>query len=235
MLFRSIGNGSFEDVLYSQGAKFNAAAGLDGDGVVTNLDLIAVGPELVAGGAGAGALSAYNSLLIRRGNVNGDATTDAADVAALYDNFGSTATWLLDLNVDGVIDVEDVRTLVGDLARTSFADFNLDGRVDGADFMIWQRGLTAGLGQFHWGDANLDGVVDHVDLAVWQADFGQVAPLVNSLAATAAVPEPAAAVLLVWGAAVLGCRTSRKTRSVASQDNYQPRSPAVSGVAVHQR
>ena len=78
------------------------------------------------------------------------------------------------------------------------ADFNNDNIVDGADFLIWQRnfGVGATLPQ---GDANDSGGVDAADLAIWKAKFGTV----GSIAAVAAVPEPAAGILASLGIAAL--------------------------------
>ena len=78
------------------------------------------------------------------------------------------------------------------------ADFNNDNIVDGADFLIWQRnfGVGATLPQ---GDANGSGGVDAADLAIWKAKFGTV----GSVAAVAAVPEPATVVLASLGTAAL--------------------------------
>jgi alpha-amylase len=203
---QNIGNGSFEDVLYSQGGKFNAAADVDGDGLVTNRDLIDLGPLLVSGGASSVALTSYDSVLVRRGDVNQDGQTNAADAATLYANFGP-ANWLMDLNVDGLIDQADITTLVEDLVRTSHGDFNLDRRVDGEDFLLWQRGVGSAPGRFQLGDANMNGIVDGNDLAIWRADYGLVAPLTGAV--SSAVPEPTAAALLLVGA--LAMRSRRRS------------------------
>jgi hypothetical protein len=175
---------AFNQLLYSQDASFHAAADVDGDGRITNLDLFELGDELSAGGASAAA-------------------------AALYASFGP-ANWLMDLNVDGVIDLADVTTLVDDLVRTSRADFNLDRRVDGADYLIWQRGLVAAPGQFQTGDATLNGVVDATDLAEWQSDYGMVAPIAAAAAGT--VPEPAAGALIGVAVAVAVARRRASSR-----------------------
>ena len=69
------------------------------------------------------------------------------------------------------------------------ADFDQNGVVDGADFLAWQRGYGgSGLAN---GDANNDGVVNDLDLGIWKAQFGSP----SSVAAAAAVPEPATALL----------------------------------------
>jgi len=189
-----MGNNSFEDVLYSQNALFNAAADVDGDGDVDNLDLFALGDELI--GASAAVLDAYDDLLLRRGDVNQDGKTDGADVAHLYANFGGSS-WLEDLNADGTVDLADVATLIADLVGTSAADFDLDGTVDGSDFLAWQRGFgTSPTARFDQGDSDLGGAVDAADLMAWSALYGtQGSPAVAASSTT--VPEPTAISLFI--------------------------------------
>jgi hypothetical protein len=76
------------------------------------------------------------------------------------------------------------------------ADFDGDGDVDGADFLAWQQnvGTTSGAAA-EQGDADGNGAVDGFDLAAWQGSFGAGA----ALPATAAIPEPAAAMLAAIG------------------------------------
>jgi hypothetical protein len=77
------------------------------------------------------------------------------------------------------------------------ADFDDDNDVDGADFLIWQKNLGLAAGAMSsQGDADGDQDVDEDDLAAWTAQFGSVGPVV---AASTATPEPAAALLLLWG------------------------------------
>ena len=78
-------------------------------------------------------------------------------------------------------------------APTNDADFDGNGVVDGADFLTWQRGAGAA-GGLNQGDANADGFVDGADLDIWEGQFGGAAT-----GAIAAVPEPAAALLLALG------------------------------------
>ena len=71
-------------------------------------------------------------------------------------------------------------------------DFDNDGDVDGRDFLKWQRGgspspLSAG------------------DLADWRANYGA-----GSLAAVAAVPEPAGLVLFAMAMCIGGVRRQRR-------------------------
>ncbi len=80
------------------------------------------------------------------------------------------------------------------------ADFDGDNDVDVADLMILQRGFGVGTTQSE-GDADYDGDIDADDIAVWEAQFGMGAAVSATLAATAAVPEPATALLLAVGLA----------------------------------
>ena len=74
-------------------------------------------------------------------------------------------------------------------------DFNGDGRVDANDLVQWQGDF--GVNAFS--DANHDGVTDGFDLLWWQQQLGNGVPA--AVSATAAVPEPAAGILLAIAAA----------------------------------
>ncbi len=185
-------NGSFEDVLYSQNSKFSSASDVNGDGLTDNRDLFLLGHELVANGASQIVLDAYTGLLLKRGDLDESGTTDMADFELLYSSFGPT-TWLLDLNVDGVVDVLDAQTFVTELVRSVAGDFNVDGRVDAADFTVWRdRQGTTGAGLV--ADGNFDGQVDGADFEVWRSAFGFVSqpltPGAGSGSGASAVPEP---------------------------------------------
>jgi autotransporter-associated beta strand protein len=77
------------------------------------------------------------------------------------------------------------------------ADFNLDGYVDAADLLVWQTNLgKAGDATNADGDANGDLNVDGGDFLVWQQQFTGAPP------ASAVVPEPTGAVLLLMATTV---------------------------------
>lgn len=92
-----------------------------------------------------------------------------------------------------------------DAGTADNADFNGDGAVDGNDFLIWQSKFGATGTTQPNGDANGDGDVTAADLDVWKTQFG-AAP---SGSAIAAVPEPAAGLLLASAAAGLWGRRRR--------------------------
>ena len=89
-------------------------------------------------------------------------------------------------------------------------DYNDNGTVDAADYTVWRDALAGGATQLT-NDSTPD-TVDESDYAYWRAHFGAAAGAGAVTAAEAAspVPEPAAAVLLVLGAMVVGARHRRR-------------------------
>jgi alpha-amylase len=220
------GVNAFEGVLFSQNTLFNAAADVDANGLVDNRDLFGLGDALTAQGASVAVLDAYDTLLLKRGDVNQDGVTNGADVAALHGSFGATGNWMKDLNVDGTVNLADVSTLITELVRTTHGDFNLDRVVDGTDFIIWQRGLGTSGARFDQGDAGLNGVVGGDDLAVWRGAYGTTGPVITTTAA-ASVPEPAATVLALLAAvaAVSQIRQGRRQFLVTTNQLRGARPP----------
>ena len=206
-----LANDSFEDVLYGQNVDFNAAADVDGDGDIDNLDLFALGAELVGAGASQAVLDAYDDVLLRRGDVNQDGFTNGEDVAALHAAFGGSG-WLEDLNADGLVDIDDVQTLISDIARTVNGDFDLDRDVDGTDLLAWQLGAgTIAGGLYSQGDADLNGTIDHNDMSIWAGVYGTQGLAAQAVAA-AAVPEPHTMVPLLGGMMVVAATSRRSAK-----------------------
>jgi hypothetical protein len=84
------------------------------------------------------------------------------------------------------------------IVRSNFAgtlpgDYNNDGIVDGADFVVWAKGIAAA-------DGNGDTFVDIEDYNLWKEHFGESTGPGAGGGAGAAVPEPACALLVVFGA-----------------------------------
>jgi len=162
--------GGFEDILYSQNDKFHAAADVNADGLVDNLDLFALKAELITGGAGQPTLDAFAQVLLDRGDLNADSFTNAADIDFLYTQFGSTV-WLVDLDVSGLTDSADVGTLVQTILGTNFGDLDLDGSVTHAE----RATLLANFGPsaLGWAGGDLDGsgLIDQTDLDLLLANL----------------------------------------------------------------
>lgn len=156
--------GNFETFLYSQDGQFNPAADVDADGRITNLDLYALRGVLQAAGADAATLTAYGNVLQRRGNINGQFGTDAFDIDALYDQFGTTG-WFDDLNADGTTDQGDVDTLIRTILGSEYGDANLDGAVDEQDLAILNGNWMQTIG-WAGGDFTGDNTAEWLDLAL---------------------------------------------------------------------
>jgi len=208
------GAGGYEDILLSQNALFNAAADFDGDGLVDNRDLFELENTILATTVDTRVYEAYEELLLARGDFDTSGQADHADLAMIYDNLG-TSNWMLDLNVDGTVDLDDAEVFVTKLLRSSPGDYNLNGRVDPADYTVWRDnfGLT-------WAaDGNFDGVIDEDDFLEWRSNFGfaRMPFLPGSPGSgTAAVPEPGTLIPML-GAAIAGAMAARR-RTIRRQD-----------------
>ena len=156
----------------------------------------------------------YVELSARDGDCNTDGAIDAADVDLLCDNYGTGDPAVFDFDGDGDVDEDDmifhVETFlefdtdgdgIVDGQGTFRGDFNLDGQVNGTDLSTMNSGFGASAG-FAGGNANGDAIVDGTDLSILAGVFGNVA--------TAVVPEPASAALLLTAAVALLGRRRRQ-------------------------
>ncbi|WP_146575393.1 hypothetical protein [Botrimarina hoheduenensis] len=141
----------------------------------------------------ADAIAAFGGVGGLDGDYDRDGDVDGADYATWVAAYGAAGVGLdADGNRDGVIDVADYTVWRDNtVINPSGADFNNDGFVDVADYTLWRDSLgQTGVGLA--ADGNGDGVIDQDDYQVWKDAFGL------SAAASAAVPEPSAAVLLLF-------------------------------------
>lgn len=124
------------------------------------------------------------------GDYDGDGTLTPADVDLLCEGVRSgdnPAEFDLDQNM--VVDLEDQRIWVEDLAGTFRGDVDLNGVIDFPDFLNLSGnfGIPPQPGQGHWavGDFNCDANVDFPDFLELSGNFGRTSQ------AVASVPEPA--------------------------------------------
>lgn len=148
--------GAFEEILYSENAQFNAAADVNGDGLIDTFDLLALGDVLQDAGAGLSTLNLWNVVKNRRVDFDfSGGLPNEADLQILEAQFGSTE-WLFDLDTNGIVDQRDSDFFVANfLTAPNFGDFNGDGVVDvgDIDFYSGNIGLTSADAGF---DARLD-------------------------------------------------------------------------------
>ena len=102
------------------------------------------------------------------GDFNGDSETDSADIDMLTAAIrNSSADLQFDLNLDGMVGMDDLDTLVEDILNTAYGDADLNGTIDGSDVLqvtahIFTTGTTWATGDF-----NGDGTTDVQDFNRW--------------------------------------------------------------------
>ncbi len=115
-----------------------------------------------------------------------------ANAAALTDD--SSVLWYTSPNFSNFsgLDVGFAPNLPG--------DFNGDGLVDAGDYTVWRDNLGSSSAALN-GNGTGAATVVQADFALWKSSFGNVAPGSGggSLASSAAVPEPASLVMLMFG------------------------------------
>jgi hypothetical protein len=123
------------------------------------------------------ALVANEAAAELRGDFNGDARLDAADIDLLWaaaNTPNPTAAQLakFDLTRDQLITKDDVDVWVRDIALTNYGDMNLDGRVNFLDFVLFAANF--GRSQAGWaaGDFDGDGDVGFSDFLALARGFG---------------------------------------------------------------
>ncbi|MEM7315302.1 MAG: PEP-CTERM sorting domain-containing protein [Planctomycetota bacterium] len=152
------------------------------------------------------------------GDFNNDGAWDCTDIngltAAISDGGNDPA---FDMNGDGAVDLADRDAwLVEGGAMNSavtggnaflVGDANLDGVVDVPDFNVWNANKFTTNNALCEGDFNADGVVDVPDFNAWNANKFTSSAGAAPGGGPAAVPEPAAIVLMMMaGLAFLGFR-----------------------------
>ena len=169
---------SLEQLIDLRNRAFDPTHDPNGDGLIDTRDLLLLGAVYEDESAEAGTADAYLALLASRGDQNDDGLLDAADIDTLFDNFGTAdedELWQGDLNVDGVVGLEDVEILVQDFARSFIGDVDLDGFVGQTDLsaVLTNWGNT-GAGWAN-GDFNGNGQIEQGDLTAVLTNWGSLA------------------------------------------------------------
>ncbi|MGD9633613.1 MAG: LamG-like jellyroll fold domain-containing protein [Pirellulales bacterium] len=95
-------------------------------------------------------------------------------------------------------------------------DYNGNGIVDAADYTKWRDTLNANVTPGSGADGSGNGVVDQADYTYWRNRFGNTSGS-GALADSAAVPEPAAWLLVMIGLAIgLARRGTRQSAATAT-------------------
>ena len=152
-------------------------------------------------------------VLNQKPDFDGDGFVNADDIDLLNAAIRASSTDLrYDLNNDGIIDGDDLATMVETCVQTTvgigtaLGDFNLDGLINGTDLAIMKVHFgQTGVG-WACGNANSDDLVNGTDLAVLKTYFGFDA------SAGGAVPEPATLGLLAMSAAAGLARRHRRSK-----------------------
>lgn len=161
---------------------------------------------------------------IAEGSVGYDPAASATGMGEYSLSFLASPRRLGDANGDGSVNSADLGAWKTGFGFLQNADLNGDGSADGHDFLDWQRdpisqlfrewgdqrrdAWRAGFGRLGGGDADGDRDTDGADFLLWQRKLGAS----STVAATAAVPEPAASLLLLALSAIpaAGRRTFRR-------------------------
>lgn len=164
------------------------------------------------------------------GDYNTDGVLDVADIDKLSRKVReNTHKLAFDLNTDGLVDFEDRRIWVEDLANTYFGDSNLDGVFDSADLVEvfaageYEDGISAN-SSWSEGDWDGDGEFGTSDLVLAFSadgyDRGPRQPIAD-------VPEPRSIVLLALGFAILvcGCRKDSAVDTVTTSPVSEASTP----------
>ena len=96
-------------------------------------------------------------------------------------------------------------------------DYNANGTVDAADYVLWRNHLGTSTQLQNEVSGTTPGMVTQEDYDAWRARFGNIAGAGSGSAESAAVPEPAGAVLFSFVAVIAAVRRSRSGFSLTIQ------------------
>ncbi|MBC8108914.1 MAG: hypothetical protein H7Z14_20180 [Anaerolineae bacterium] len=149
---------------------FNAAADMNADGLMDSRDLYLQRTRFRAISAPAAATAASVAAVLKRGDMNNDGSTNAADIDHLHASFGN-ADWRYDLDVDGWptpsgADRQDADVLIRTIFETDYGDSDLNGIVDFDDYSHIDNGFNNSNTGWANGDFDGNGIVDFDDYSL---------------------------------------------------------------------
>ena len=111
----------------------------------------------------------------KRGDLNNDGVTNAADIDNLGANFGNTA-WKYDFDVSGWptpngANRQDADVLIRTIFETDYGDSDLNGRIDFDDYSHIDSGFNNHLAGWANGDFDGNGHIDFDDYALIDLSF----------------------------------------------------------------
>ena len=165
----------YPDASGNTNTTFQAAADMNGDGLMDSRDLYLQRDRFVSINAPQAAQDAAKQAVLRRGDLNGNyaSAANASDIDHLYANLGNT-TWKYDLDVDGGgADQQDVDTLVQTIFQTRYGDANLDGRITFDDYVKIDLGFNNNSTGWANGDFNGSGSVNFDDYVIIDINFNE--------------------------------------------------------------
>lgn len=139
-------------------------------------------------------------------DIDGDGLLGVGDIDLLTKKFNAgSSDPVFDINRDGIVDQEDRRMWVEDIAGTHFGDANLDGEVSFSDFLAFAANFGKSGG---WAEGNFDGVrgVEFLDFLTLDHFFGQ-----SRSPTTTAVPEPSTFLPALLSLCYLGLRRHHRS------------------------
>ena len=152
----------------------------------------------------------WNTLLSRSSIAPIDAPSEISSTRAV--DPPSTGT---ELAASSIADARAVTLGPGGLS-VGAGDYDRNGVVDMADYVVWRnsKGTTVAVGSMvgNGADGDRSGMIDDNDYGIWRANLGNVRGISSGgagAAAASSVPEPAAAILAVFGAMALSGRRRR--------------------------
>jgi alpha-amylase len=167
---------TFWSILTSEGAQFNPAADINGDGKVDDQDLFML-PQIYASNKTVQALA--ESFIQERGDVDGAAgltngKLNDLDIQDIIDHFGETgaAGWEYNVSSSGVVGEADVITEVRTIMHDQIGDADLNGRVDLTDLKIVAADWGMTDATYAQGAFTGDGTVGPADLALVAQNYG---------------------------------------------------------------